>query len=52
MIKRISRAVAALVPGTRSNISKRKRQMETTLRAQGYSRTHAMAIVAERFKEK
>ena len=51
MLENVRRTVAAWIPGTVPNIAQRKRQMERELRAKGYSRTHAVAVVAEHFKK-
>lgn len=46
---RIRRALTALIPGSVANIAAQKRNAEKELRAAGLSRSHARAIVAERF---
>lgn len=51
MLENVRRTVAAWIPGTVPNIAQRKRQMERELRAKGYSRTHAVAVVADHFKK-
>lgn len=45
------RAIAAKVPGTVLNVSQQKRVLEKSLRAAGYSRTHAKAIAADRLRD-
>lgn len=51
LIDRLRRAVAAHVPGSEINLARQKRTLERELRTQGYSRTHAVAEVARRFRE-
>lgn len=48
---KIRREIAAHVPGTEINLARQKRQLERQLRADGYSRTHAVAEVAKRFRD-
>ena len=50
---RVRRALAGLVAGKPEvqRIAHEKRLLERELRARGHSRTHARAIVAERFRD-
>lgn len=52
MIRRLCKTLAAMIPGTGANLAQRKRRMEDKLHAQGYSRSHARALVAEYFGRK
>ena len=51
MLKNALKYIAAKVPGTALNLAQQKRQMETRLRAEGHSRTHAVALVARHFNK-
>lgn len=51
MFEKATKKIAGLIPGTGANIAMQKRAIERRLRAEGFSRTHAAAIVAERFKQ-
>jgi len=52
-LARVRRALAGLLAGKPEvqRIAHEKRLLERELRAQGHSRTHARAIVAERFRD-
>lgn len=51
LIAKIRREIAAHIPGTEINLARQKRQLERQLRADGYSRTAAVAIVARKFAQ-
>lgn len=51
ILHKISRAVAAQVPGTRINIAMKKREYERELRKQGFTWTQVLKMTAERFKK-
>ena len=49
-LEKISKIIAALIPGTVQHLAKQKRTYGKELRKAGYSRSHAATIVWERFK--
>ena len=49
-LARIGRAILARIPGSVANIAAQKRLAEKELRAAGLSRSHARALVSERFR--
>lgn len=51
MFKKLCKKITAVIPGTAINVAQQKRRMEKELREKGYSRTHAVAVVAEHFKK-
>ena len=51
MLKQIIKTIAGHVPGTAANLALKKRAFEKSLRAQGYSRTAAMAVASRHFKK-
>lgn len=48
---KIRREIDAHIPGTEINLARQKRKLERELRAQGYSRAAAVAIVSKRFAQ-
>jgi len=50
-LSKIRKVIAVHVPGTAANVAQVKRAMEKRLRAEGYSRTHAVALVSEHFSK-
>lgn len=50
MFETLKKKVTGMIPGTPINIAQQKRKMEKELREKGYSRTHAVAVVAAHFK--
>jgi hypothetical protein len=51
MLNKISKFVAAHIPGTALNRARQKRRMEKQLRAEGHSRTQAMTLVNQHFRK-
>lgn len=52
MLEKLVHAVAQKIPGTAASIALAKRRLERELRAQGYSRAQAVAMVSARFRNR
>lgn len=48
-LSKIIKVIAVRIPGTTINVAQAKRAMEKRLRAEGYSKTHAVALVSQHF---